>query len=195
MEYFFKPCLLMLVLVQNIIRLYYQYQYRKSHVLVIKSLYKSREVALGVGLGFAYLLPITVWCFTPCIDFAQYALPASLRGAGIIFCLGGLWCFWESHRALGNNWSPILEVRMAHELVTTGIFAYVRHPMYSSLLLGVVGGALLSANWLLGSVVGLAVGIFILIRLKDEEGLMLQQFGQSYLAYMRKTKRFVPFLW
>ena len=58
--------------------------------------------------------------------------------------------FFESHRALGTNWSITLEIRDRHRLVTDGLYRYVRHPMYSSFWLWAIAQALLIPNWIAG---------------------------------------------
>jgi protein-S-isoprenylcysteine O-methyltransferase Ste14 len=94
---------------------------------------------------------------------------------------------------LGRNWSPRPAVKEHHELVTTGPYAFVRHPIYTGMLLAAFGTALT------GAVFGIAVFIFasiiFLSRIGKEEKIMLELFPNEYPAYQARTKRLVPFVW
>jgi protein-S-isoprenylcysteine O-methyltransferase Ste14 len=94
---------------------------------------------------------------------------------------------------LGRNWSPRPAMKEHHELVTTGPYAYVRHPIYSGMLLAVLGTALT------GTVFGIGVLVFTSIvffsRIGKEEKIMLELFPREYPAYRTRTKRLVPFVW
>ena len=88
---------------------------------------------------------------------------------------------------------PPFEWEKTGRLVTTGIYHYIRHPMYSSLLFlawGVVVKFVTPATLTLGAVASLAV----LAAAKAEEAENLARFGDEYREYMRRTRRFVPFL-
>jgi protein-S-isoprenylcysteine O-methyltransferase Ste14 len=94
---------------------------------------------------------------------------------------------------LGRNWSPRPAVKEQHELVTTGPYAYVRHPIYSGMLLAILGTALT------GTVFGIGVLVFASIiffsRIGKEETIMLELFPNEYPVYQARTKRLVPFVW
>ena len=120
--------------------------------------------------------------------------PRSLLLAAIVLCLGatGAWLFDRSARALGANWSLVARTRVEHGLVRTGPFARVRHPIYLAMLL------LLGALGLgLGHIAGLLMAIPLFyagtaIRVREEERLLRQQFGQAYDDYARDTPAFIP---
>ena len=78
-------------------------------------------------------------------------------------------------------------------LVTTGIYHYIRHPLYSSLLLLTWGVFFKSPAWLAGSLALVASFCLFLTALADENEC-IQYFGESYREYMRQTKRFIPFI-
>ena len=96
--------------------------------------------------------------------------------------------------ALGRNWSGTVTVKHDHELVRSGPYAIVRHPIYSGFLLGLLGTVIVRGS--LGALLGLGV-IVLVLRLKSltEESFMLEQFGSQYTAYQRDVKALVPFLW
>jgi protein-S-isoprenylcysteine O-methyltransferase Ste14 len=94
---------------------------------------------------------------------------------------------------LGRNWSSHPAVKEHHELVTTGPYAYVRHPIYTGIMLAAFGSALI------GNLFGIGMVIFISIafafRIKKEEKIMLELFPEQYPEYQKRTKRLVPFVW
>ncbi|MCY1290614.1 Isoprenylcysteine carboxyl methyltransferase (ICMT) family protein [compost metagenome] len=106
-----------------------------------------------------------------------------------------LWTFRRTHKELGRNWSISLEIREKHQLISKGPYAVVRHPMYTSFLLMVIGQMFLLSNWVAGllGVAGFAVLFFL--RVDKEERLMLEFFGPEYRAYMDRTKRIIPYLY
>jgi protein-S-isoprenylcysteine O-methyltransferase Ste14 len=78
-------------------------------------------------------------------------------------------------------------------LVTTGIYAYIRHPLYSSLLL-LAWGIFFKAPSLPGALLALVATAFLIATARADEGECIQFFGTEYQDYMKKTKRFIPFL-
>ena len=96
-----------------------------------------------------FVAPV-VYAASNWLDFANYALPDWAGGLGAVLIAGALFVFWRAHADLGLNWSPSLEIREKHELITRGIYGVVRHPMYASQWLWVIGQPLLLQNWVAG---------------------------------------------
>ena len=105
-----------------------------------------------------------------------------------------LWLFYRSHVDLGRNWSISLEIRKEHRLVTTGVYRFIRHPMYSSFFLLALAQVLLVPNWLAGASGLLGVGVLYAFRVQQEERMMLEGFGTDYRSYMAHTKRLIPWI-
>jgi protein-S-isoprenylcysteine O-methyltransferase Ste14 len=103
-----------------------------------------------------------------------------------------LWLFWRAHADLGLNWSQTLEVRKGHEVVKTGVYGSIRHPMYAAILLFSLAQGLLLENWLAGWSALVTFAILVLIRMPREEAMMCEFFGQGYRDYMRQTGRLLP---
>lgn len=89
--------------------------------------------------------------------------------------------------------SPVFEWENTEHLVTTGIYHYIRHPMYSSLLFLTWGALLKSVSIVTLALAGVAT-LAIAATAKTEEAEDVAQFGQEYLDYMKRTHRFVPFV-
>ena len=94
---------------------------------------------------------------------------------------------------IGRNWSPRPAMKENHELVTTGPYAYVRHPIYTGILLAALGTALTGTVFAIGVVV--LTSIVFRSRIGKEEKIMLELFPNEYPVYQARTKRLVPFVW
>ncbi len=94
---------------------------------------------------------------------------------------------------LGRNWSSRPAMKEGHELVTSGPYEYVRHPIYTGILLALFGSALL------GSPIGIFVfAVFLIVfvlRIGKEEGIMRALFPEAYPPYQARTKKLIPFIW
>lgn len=139
----------------------------------------------GVALPFVALA-------TPWLRFADYALPDWATAVGAILVAPALWLLWRAHDDLGLNWSPSLELRRDHSLVTRGVYRYIRHPMYAAIWLWCLAQPLLVHNWLGGGAVVPAFALLYVIRTPREEAMMLDRFGAIYNAYCARTGRLLP---
>ena len=122
------------------------------------------------------------------------ATPAALGEAALVALLIGsaLFLFLAATRAMGANWSLVARTRADHSLVTGGIFARLRHPIYTAMFLFMA--ALAAAFGHLAQLIP-AIPIFALgtaIRVREEERLLRARFGTGYDDYAPQVKRFVP---
>ncbi len=167
---------------------------RSRKVPVVRSRKGPREVILLTIAWVAFFLPL-VWVVSPAFAFADYPLYPVPLALGTVLLFFGLWIFHRAHADLGTNWSITLEVRERHQLVTHGIYRWVRHPMYLALFLYSAGQALILPNWLAGPSYGVAMALLFAFRLGPEEAMMREEFGKDYEAYRATTKRLVPGVW
>jgi protein-S-isoprenylcysteine O-methyltransferase Ste14 len=142
------------------------------------------EVAFGV-LPLAYIL-------FKVPGFANYPWFPPFVVIGTLVFLCGIWIIYRAHKDLGRSFSYTLEIRHEHELVSNGIYRYIRHPMYAAFLLWTIAQAMLLPNWVVGLAAPLVLATLLAIRVPREEGMMLQTFGDGYRAYMGRTARFIP---
>jgi protein-S-isoprenylcysteine O-methyltransferase Ste14 len=119
-------------------------------------------------------------------------LPAWLRWAGAAAGLAAVSLIAAVHSELGKNFSPTLRLRPNHTLVTTGLYRWARHPMYSAYFLLFAGSFLLSANWIIGATGMGIIFTHMTVRVRREERILVGRFGEKYLDYARKTARFLP---
>ena len=141
-----------------------------------------------------FLVPL-IWVVAPIFSFAEYSLRPWSFGAGVVCFVGALWWFYRSHLDLGRYWSVTLELRENHRLITEGVYGHVRHPMYAALFLYSIGQALVVPNWVVGPSYFVTFGILFALRIRAEERMMLETFGDEYAAYIARTKRLIPGIW
>lgn len=131
----------------------------------------------GVPGLAARVVPWAPWLFW---------LGAAVAGAGLAFAV------W-ARRTIGRNWSAIVTLKQDHELVTSGPYALVRHPIYTGLLLAFLGWAVAVDRW--RGVMALAIVFLALLRkYRIEERWMQERFGVAYDAYRARVKALVPFV-
>jgi len=121
--------------------------------------------------------------FTPPLILGWFG--ACLAALGVLFAI------WARVH-LGTNWSPAPAVKEDHQLVTSGPYAFERHPIYTGVILAGLGSALT------GTTIGIAVCILgpvlFSLRIRKEEAIMLELFPE-YPACMKRTKRLIPYIW
>ena len=122
--------------------------------------------------------------FTP--PLALSWIGAMLTAIGIGFAI------WARVN-LGRNWSSRPAVKEHHQLVTTGPYAYARHPIYSGIMLAALGTAFTTSIYGVGMVI--FISIAFALRMNKEEKIMLELFPEQYPEYQKHTKRLVPFVW
>ena len=111
---------------------------------------------------------------------------------GVVLCAAGVTFAIWARLYLGHNWGMPMTLRKDHELVTTGPYAWVRHPIYSGVMLAMLGTALVSPWWILILVV---FSTYYIYSAHQEEKLMLKEFPNAYPTYMRHTKRLIPWVY
>jgi protein-S-isoprenylcysteine O-methyltransferase Ste14 len=129
------------------------------------------------GWVFAQFMPRTI---------VTYWLGVGLLGAGLGFSI-------LARRYLGRNWSGTVTLKEDHELIRTGPYRWVRHPIYSGILLGFVGSAVALGEWRGLAAVAL-VTIAFLLKIRLEERWMIETFGEAYRHYRREVKALIPFV-
>jgi protein-S-isoprenylcysteine O-methyltransferase Ste14 len=115
-----------------------------------------------------------------------------LQAIGLVVFLAGLALAIWARRYLGRNWGMPMTEKVDPELVTTGPYRRVRHPIYSGIILAMVGTAIaVSWYWLLAVIV---LGAYFVYSAVMEERYMAGHFHDTYPAYKRSTKMLVPFV-
>ena len=111
---------------------------------------------------------------------------------GVAICALGIENAIWARKNLGRNWGMPMSLRDGHELVTTGPYAFVRHPIYSGILLAVVGTMLV--EWFPWIALLAAIFAYFVYAANVEERSMTRQFPDAYPEYVSRTKMLIPFL-
>lgn len=112
----------------------------------------------------------------------------------VILMIAGLVIAILARRTLAANWSGAVVLKKDHELITTGLYHYVRHPIYTGILTMAFATALMFGT--LSACIGfLVILLGIWLKLKEEEALMIETFADEYLSYKKHTRILIPFLW
>jgi protein-S-isoprenylcysteine O-methyltransferase Ste14 len=167
---------------------------RSRNVRVATSHKTPLETGLLVLAWVGFFVPL-IWVASPAFSLAEYPLGTGAFIGGVMCLVIGLWLFYRSHADLGTNWSITLEVREQHRLITRGVYRRIRHPMYLALVLYSVGQALVIPNWVAGPANLIVFAILLALRLRAEERMMGEAFGDEYAVYSARTKRLVPGVW
>lgn len=156
---------------------------------------EDRTTRLDLSLlalsGLGMILPL-FYIFTNWLEFANYTLPDWTGWLGALLFAGAAYLLWTTHRDLGPSWTPTLGLREGHQLVTRGVFKYIRHPMYLAHMIWAVAQPLMLHNWIAGfSFLVVALPQYLL-RVDAEEEMLLDSFGEEYRDYMEQTGRIFP---
>jgi protein-S-isoprenylcysteine O-methyltransferase Ste14 len=112
--------------------------------------------------------------------------------SGAIIATAGAILAFTARAAIGRNWGPPASRRTDTELITSGPYAFVRHPIYSGILLMIIGTAVgIVPTWWL---VAAAAGFYFFYSARAEERFMAERFPDTYPAYRARTKMLLPFL-
>jgi len=164
---------------------------RKKEKMTEQRVSSQEKLLLILLLLGMFIVPL-IYSASTWLDFANYVLPTWAGWIGAVLIVLALIVFWRAHVDLKTNWSPSLEIREKHELITHGIYGYIRHPMYASQWLWVIAQPLLLQNWLAGWLNLVVFIFFYSLRVRAEEKMMIDTFGEQYREYMKKVGAVFP---
>ena len=175
------------------IRIYFQ-----SRVLHEEREIKIQENKLSLAAGsIAALTTITFgaeYIFFPGVFSFTYALqyPDWLRWLGVITLAGGITLLGSAHSHLDRSFYSLVVSKEEHQLVTSGPYRWIRHPIYTAYLMNYLAGGLIASNLVLTFIPLIFFGLMIINRIPREEALMREEFGQDYLDLEARTGRLLP---
>ncbi len=146
---------------------------------------------IKIGGLILWLSPL-VYLINPIwMNWSKIGLPDGLRWAGVllgILCVFGIYWLFSS---IGSGISPTSATRQHHQLVTSGPYRWVRHPLYtvgSSLF---ISFGMMADNWFIAAL-GVLAFIGMAARTPKEEANLIEKFGDEYREYMKRTGRYLP---
>lgn len=125
------------------------------------------------------------------MEWTRFPMPSWMRWLGVIITVFGMALEFSTQIFLGKNYSTTVHISEEHALVTSIPYRYIRHPMYTALIVVGIGLGLLSTNWY-SLLPFLVTGVVIAFRIRGEEEAMIERFGDEYVQYVKRTGRFFP---
>jgi protein-S-isoprenylcysteine O-methyltransferase Ste14 len=163
---------------------------RTKKIAEKQSLLSALAHRIPVGLGW-WMLAFPKW--PPPMNWPIVPHADLIRILGAAICAYGLFFTIWARRTLAGNWSSDVTFKQGHELIKAGPYRFVRHPIYTGLLIMSLGTAIEIGQlhcWL--SIVLTGIGFWI--KLSQEERLLLRHFPNEYPAYQKQVKALVPFI-
>ncbi len=117
-----------------------------------------------------------------------------VASAGLVLLFLGLGIYIAGRATLGKLYSEKVKIRPGHQLVTRGLYRYVRHPMYLGVILFVLSAPMILTS-LYGFIIMLLLVPMLVRRIGIEEKALVSEFGEEYLEYARRTKKLIPYLY
>jgi protein-S-isoprenylcysteine O-methyltransferase Ste14 len=151
---------------------------------------KDQLLVLLLFLGTSILPLVSI--LSSWLKIFDFNNPPWLGPIGIGFLIAGLVVLHLGHRDLKENYSQDLEIKDGHQLITTGIYQYIRNPMYAAGFLMAFSQIGLLENWLSGFAGIISLTLFYILRLPEEEAMLLEHFSDQYQNYMKTTPRLFP---
>jgi protein-S-isoprenylcysteine O-methyltransferase Ste14 len=172
---------------------------RKVHVrrtggrITLAGMLVSEATMMLLWALAAVVLPL-VYIFSPWLDFADFPFPMSVapRLLGVALFVFAIWLLHRSHADLGKLWSPTVEFVEGHTLVAWGAYRRIRHPMYAAHVLWGLAQLLLLPNFIAGPWALVLMCGIMAVRIPREERALIEQFGDAYLQYRRRTGYLLP---
>lgn len=126
------------------------------------------------------------------IRWSALPLPDWIRWFGVGLAGAGFVLLQWSQQSLGASWSSSPRMLKSQRLIRSGPYRWIRHPIYSAFLLILGSPLLISANWFIGGIWITLVILDVSARIRSEESLLLEHFGDEYRAYMQTTGQLLP---
>ena len=145
------------------------------------------------GVGYAIVWILRRPPFSPIVSASKF-VEIALALLTMTVAIGSVWFCSAAVRTLGKQWSITARVLEGHKLITSGPYNVVRNPIYTGMFGMLLATGLAISHWigLLIAIVVFAVGTAI--RVRSEEKLLRETFGEEFEAYARKVPAVVPFL-
>ncbi len=143
------------------------------------------------------IIPLLIFIIAPYTDHRNFAVFPDfvlLHYLGtVLFAVGFFMAHW-AEASLGKQFSIYIGLQENHVLVTEGIYCYIRHPRYLGIITFTGGFSLLCRSWI--ALVLVSVLVFVLLRrASEEEAILHRAFGVTWEQYVRRSSRFIPFVY
>jgi len=145
----------------------------------------------GEGWFVLQLGLFAVILLAPRVSF--FPFPTWLRALGVPILVAGAALGTAGILALGRSLSPFPKPLEGGQMVSTGVYGFVRHPIYAGLILGTIGWGLLAQTWL-GVVLAAILFVFFDLKSRREEAWLVEKYP-DYVEYRRRVKKLIPLVY
>ena len=192
-ETIFRILLPVLIVAFAAHRGYYVKNYSKPEEATVKKREEGLASKIAGLLGMAGFIAVLAFAINPkWLAFASLAFPTWLRWSGIGIAILGFALLQWAQMTLANSWSDTPRMMKEQNLITSGPYRAIRHPIYTAFILILGSTLFISSNWLIGLCWLGMTTLEVISRIGFEESLMLEFFGDQYREYMKKTGRLLP---
>ena len=186
----FQKIFVGMLIIIGLIRIYFG-----KHRLVTKykiSVHPILERINSYLVSFGMIIFPLLDIYFSCFDKFKFEFPIFIKIVCTFILFVAVIIFYLSHKELADNWSPFLEIKEQQKLIKTGIYQYIRHPMYLSMwIFALFQGFVLSNIFI--EIFGILVWANLyFIRISNEEKMMIDIFGKEYKEYIENTGRIFP---
>lgn len=151
-------------------------------------------MVIRIGGLILWLSPLVYLINPVWMAWSKIGLPEWTRWLGVgtgILCVFGIYWLFSS---IGSGITPVSATRKEHKLSTSGIYRWVRHPLYTIGSSFIVSFGVMADNWFI-ALMGVLAFIGMAIRTPKEEANLIEKFGDEYRNYIKRTGRFLPKVW
>ena len=146
---------------------------------------------IRIGGLILWLSPFVYLINPAWMDWSKISLPEWVRWLGVVigaFSVIGIYWLFSS---IGSGITATSATRQQHQLVTSGPYRWVRHPLYTIASSMFIGFGMMADNWFI-ALMGILAFVGMAIRTPKEEANLIEKFGDEYREYMTRTGRFLP---
>jgi protein-S-isoprenylcysteine O-methyltransferase Ste14 len=192
-EIVFRVLMIMAFIAMFTIRIYFQskvlHEKRDINIQENKLSLVAGSIAALTTLifGAEYIFFQGAFEFTYILDYPDW-----LRWLGVITLAVGITLLGLAHYHLGKSFHSLVVSKEEHQLVTSGPYRWIRHPIYTAYLMNYIGGGLLASNLVLTFVPVIFFSLMISNRIPREEAVMQEEFGRDYIILESRTGRLLP---
>jgi len=172
-----------------------------SEILLNRILRAKKEDKQKADRQSLLAMWITIMIVMPIAHFVSMKYPAPISNyegtsfIGIGLIIAGMLYRFVAIYTLGRYFTVNVTIRTDHKIVKQGLYKYVRHPAYFGSLLSFFANGIALNNWYSWVITFIPVFIAFTYRMKVEEELLIENFGQEYIDYKNQTKRLIPFIY
>jgi protein-S-isoprenylcysteine O-methyltransferase Ste14 len=160
---------------------------------------KKTKIRQGRGSRLAYVggmaLAVFIISSQKGVNVPLFPVNALTKSAAILLCAAGVGIAIWARSILGKNWSGFVSVKEGHELIQRGPYQFVRHPIYTGIILAYAGTVLALIPTARGLLIEMVLILAFTIKSRHEEHLMAGEFGAQYAEYKQRVKgTLIPYL-